>query len=312
MINLDSILDSYIKDDEKIILACSAGPDSMFLFYKFLDSVYKKNLIVCYFNHKTRIQTDEEESFLKELSKKNWVIFESKCLDIKDELQKSKSISFEELARIKRYELLNEIKEKYNSNYILTAHHLDDKIETFFFNLLRWTKLTGLINMKLKSFYILRPLINLEKNDILDYLDKNNLKYFIDETNFDTNITRNFLRHEILENFKKINKNYKKNISNLIEYFDEIKTHIDCQVLDFLNNQKIENSFSINSFNNLSDFMKKEIIRYIFFKSNCNSTIWLSKSNIDEIIRFINWKNNKTKKEIKELKMKKDWDYIFF
>jgi hypothetical protein len=65
-------------------------------------------------------------------------------------------------------------------------------------------------------------------------------------------------------------------------------------------------AFEISAFNFLSSFMQKEVIRYIYFISNWNSTIGLSEANIDEIIRFINWKNNKTIKEIWGLKMKKE------
>jgi hypothetical protein len=70
--------------------------------------------------------------------------------------------------------------------------------------------------------------------------------------------------------------------------------------------------FSLKEFNWLTLFLQKEIIRYIFFIRNYNSTIWLSESNINEIIRFMNWKNNKTIKEIKKLKMKKDGDKVYY
>jgi tRNA(Ile)-lysidine synthase len=79
----------------------------------------------------------------------------------------------EERARKKRYEFFNTILNIYNSNKIILAHHLDDRIETFFFNLIRGSKLTGLINMTEKSGDVLRPLLNVEKKDIQKYLDDN-------------------------------------------------------------------------------------------------------------------------------------------
>lgn len=165
--------------------------------------------------------------------------------------------------------------------------------------------------MQEKSGNILRPLLKIEKNEILEYLEKNNLEYKIDKTNFENDFSRNKLRNIILPNFWELNKNYKKNISNFMDYLEELKKNIDKEVLDFLKKYE-KNYFLIDDFNNLSKFLQKEIIRYIFFTTNWNSTIWLNTANIDEIIKFINWKNNKTKKEIKNLKMFKDNKKIIY
>ena len=77
---------------------------------------------------------------------------------------------------------------------------------------------------------ILRPLLHIEKKDILNYLDSNKLEYKIDQTNFDTTITRNLIRHNILPQFEKINSNYKNNINNFISYLEEVKENIEKQV----------------------------------------------------------------------------------
>jgi tRNA(Ile)-lysidine synthase TilS/MesJ len=67
MLNTQKFLKKYYSLDDTIILACSTGPDSMFLLYKILETEFKKNLVACYFNHKTRPETDEEEKFIEEL-----------------------------------------------------------------------------------------------------------------------------------------------------------------------------------------------------------------------------------------------------
>jgi tRNA(Ile)-lysidine synthase len=85
-----------------------------------------------------------------------------------------------------------------------------------------------------KSGQILRPLLNLKKSQILEYLKLNNLKYYVDITNNDRDITRNYLRHELIPKFSKINSNYKSNFNNLINYLEEIKDNIDNQVLEFI------------------------------------------------------------------------------
>jgi tRNA(Ile)-lysidine synthase len=88
-----------------------------------------------------------------------------------------------------------------------------------------------------KSGVILRPLLHIEKKDILDYLDKNKLKYFIDSSNFSLDYSRNYLRNEIIPKFEKINSNYKKNIENTLLYFEELKNYLDREVELFLENQ---------------------------------------------------------------------------
>lgn len=309
MTNLENFLQSYFSTTDKVILACSTWPDSMYLLYHILETSYKDNLVVCYFNHKLRPEADEEEKFIEELGKKLWFQVEVWYADIKAIHEKIPSKSIEEIAREKRYAFFNAILNIYESKYILTAHHLDDKIETFMFNLLRWSKITGLINMTEKSWAILRPLLNITKSEILDYLEKNNLKYFLDKTNLDTEITRNFLRLEIIPKLWKINSNFKENINNFMSYLEWVKEYIDEEVRIFLWNN---NYFQVSNFNKLSTFLQKEVIRYIYFIRNWNSTIWLSENNIAEIIKFINWKWNKTIKEIKNLSMKKDWDKVYY
>lgn len=308
-IDLESFLGQYFSENESIVLWCSTGADSMFLLYKLLETKYKKNIVACYFNHKTRPETEQEEKFLFELGKKEWFQVEVAECDFEKIKKLYPSKSFEELAREKRYQFLEAVANIYQTKYILTAHHLDDRIETFFFNLVRGTKLSGLINMTPCSGSILRPLLGIQKKDIESYLVEKNLRYFVDSTNLDTKITRNKLRQETLPQFEDINTNYRKNIQNTLSYFEELKDFIDYEVKKFLADKK---SFKIEDFNSCSPLLQKEIIRYIYFISNNNSTIGLSEANIEEIIRFINGKNNKTKKEIRQLSMRKENKDIFF
>jgi len=309
MINIEEFLDKNYKEDEKVVLACSTWPDSMFLLYKILETKYVKNLVICYFNHKTRPETEIEEEFIEKLAKEKWFKVEVASCDFEKIKKLYPSKSFEELAREKRYQFFNAVLNLYKTDKIIIAHHLDDKIETFFFNLVRWSKLTWLINMREKSWVVLRPLLNIEKKEILDYLDSNDLEYKIDSTNSDIEFTRNLLRHEIIPKFEKVNSNYKNNLNNLITYFEEVKENIDIQVNNFLQTNSF---FNIKEYNWLSSLIQKEIIRYIFYITNWNSTIWLSEANISEVIRFINWKNNKTIKIIKNMKLDKDNKIINF
>lgn len=300
-------LEKYYTKDEKIIVACSTGADSMFLLYHLLHTKYKNNIVACYLNHNTRKQCQEEEDFLLELWEKEGFQVEIASCDFEKIKKLYPRKWFEELAREKRYQFFDAICNIYNTNKLITAHHLDDRIETYMFNMLRWSKLTGLINMTESSWWILRPLLEISKSEIYTYLYENKLVYFEDESNKDNSFTRNYLRNEILPLFEHVHPWHKKNLKNLLEYFQEIKQHIDSEVCEFLWNW---NQFSISLFQMSSPLLQKEIIRAIYYKKNWNSTIGLSEWNIAEVIKFIGWKNNKTKKEIQHMKLFKDGDII--
>ncbi len=353
--NMQEFLEQYYWADDSVILACSGGPDSMYLAHQILETRFAKNLVICYFNHKTRPETEEEEIYLEKFAKEKWCRFESAECDFEKIQKLYPSRSFEELAREKRYQFLDAIMNIYNSKYVLTGHHLDDRIETMIFNMLRGTKLTGLINMQnpipsshLKStlasptddcnsvlppsplrrgaggqvsqeerkWGILRPLLQIEKKGILDYLEKNKIKYFIDETNSDSKYTRNKLRNEVLPLFEEIHPEHKKQLSKLMDYFSELKDNLDSQVESFFSLSSEEKdgmrSFKINDFETLSPLLQKEIIKNIFYKTNDNSTLWLSEWNIAEVLKFISWPNWGTVKEIKNMKLVKKSGIISF
>ncbi len=307
--DIETFLKKYYQQDEALVLACSTWADSMFLLYHILQSSYKQHIVACYFNHKTRPECQQEEAFLQELGKKHHFPVEVWQCDFEKDRWNAPSKSFEEYAREKRYQFLREVCHRYHTDKIITGHHFDDRLETYFFHMLRGTKLTWLINMQEFSGGILRPLLQIEKKDIYAYLKEHNLMYFEDSSNTSSEHTRNSLRHDILPRLESIHPEYKKNIWNLLAYFEEIKWHLDWEVMQFLWEKK---HFEVTSFFKLSDFMQKEVIKHLYFVSHNASTIWLSEANIREVLRFIRGKNNKTKKEIRNMKLFKDGDTIYF
>ena len=310
----DTLLLNYNinKDTDVLIIWSSGWPDSMFLTEMAHKNNY--NIVVVHFNHKLRWQdSDNDESFLNIYCKNKNIIFHTESCDI-HKYSMDTWLSIEEAARNKRYEFLEKIRYMHNAKYILIWHHLDDSIETTIFNLARWTKLSGLTWINKENWYILRPLSQLTKSEILEYLHNNNIEYCIDKTNFESVYHRNIIRNNILPEFEKINKDYRKNIGNFMNYMSEMKEFVDNQVYNFLWRS---NAFSITEFNSLSKFIQKEIVRVMFFETN-NNTIWLNEWNVNEIIRFIqnewnNWNYGKVKvKTIKNLYIEKCKDQILF
>lgn len=307
--------EKYFAVDEPFIIGCSTGSDSMYLLYKILETPYRKNMIAAYFNHHTREQCSQEEAFLCELWKKeNFTVEIWEC-----DFEKIKKLypgkSFEELAREKRYQFFDALCHIHWATKVILAHHLDDRIETMFFHMLRGTKLSGLINMTEISGNIYRPLISLEKKEIKEYLEKNELQYYEDETNAGNEHTRNYIRNQISPLLGWVHPEYKKNISQLLKYFEVLHTENKKNVEHFLKTSQengLWESFLLSDFENLSDFLQKEVIVEIYSRQNGNSTIWLSEWNIAEILRFFHGKNNPTEKQIHKLSLFKKNGRIFY
>lgn len=209
--------------NKKVLVALSGGRDSVALFdlfYKHKEE-FDLKLIVVYINHNlrgadSRIESDFVENFARE---KN---IEIRVKSIEPSFWKEKSDeSIEMRARSVRYGYFNEIAHKESADYIATAHHLDDKIETFFINLLRSSGTEILSSIPEKSGNIIRPLLNVSRKDIDEYVEGVELKYIDDKTNFQNKYLRNKIRNDLIPVLEKIKPEYRKNFSAIFRRFDE-------------------------------------------------------------------------------------------
>src|SRR5574344_625987 len=190
-------LDFQKIEKRKNLLAFSGGVDSMALFYLLKDANIDFDLIIV--NYNARLESKEELEFAINLAKKHNKKIFIKELDLKN------SSNFEKVARDIRYEFFKEICEKNSYEVLITAHQLNDKLEWFFMQLSKGAGLLELLGMsefeEKSSYKIYRPLLNISKKKLQDFLDKNSLKYFIDSSNFDTKYRRNYFRKEFANRF---------------------------------------------------------------------------------------------------------------
>lgn len=122
-------------------------------------------------------------------------------------------MSIEMTARKYRYDFLHRVRDETQARYILTAHHLDDRIETAVFHLIRGTKLGGIHALReLSHDGILRLLLSIPKSEIIEYATLHDISYREDSSNTDTEYLRNKIRHDILPEFSSINSEYRENI----------------------------------------------------------------------------------------------------
>ena len=187
------------------LLAFSHGIDSTALFYILEEAGVKFDLAIV--DHNAREQSKFEVESAKELASK----FDKKIYIKSVNLGKS---NFEKNAREARYEFFGEICQKFDYENLILAHQFDDKFEWFLMQLGKGAGLKELFGMieleRRKNFWLVRPLLNLRKKELQNYLDERGLRYFVDETNLEGKLKRSFVRLNFSEPF-------------LDEYFSGVK-----------------------------------------------------------------------------------------
>ena len=199
-----------IKKD-KIILAISAGADSVCLFHMFRSFGVNMELAHCNFKLRDN-HSDEDEDFIKNLGNKYEIKFHIKSFETASYAKKN-NLSIQMAARQLRYNWFNSLLINRNANYIATAHHKDDSIETFFINLIRGSGIRGLVGIK-QTDKIIRPFLSIEKNQIINFLNKNKFKYREDITNSSLKYLRNKIRIKLIPLLLNLNPSIKENIFN--------------------------------------------------------------------------------------------------
>ena len=185
---------------DKVMIACSGGPDSVFLL-NFLEKYrrkYKIDLCVVHFNHNLRgKESDSDEEFVENLCRAKKIPLVVAKLDVKSCAKKLK-ISIEEAARKLRYVELEKLSADLGCTKIATAHNLSDNTETILINLFSGTGGNGLRGIPVRRGKIIRPILSVTKNEIMEYLNSEKIKYRIDSSNKSNDFKRNFIRNRIL------------------------------------------------------------------------------------------------------------------
>lgn len=207
-----------IRKGDSILSALSGGPDSVFLFH-FLIYLSRKidiSVKVAYIHHHLRKDADRELRFVRELAKIYSIPFFYRNIKIEGKT------GIEEQARIKRYRALYSIAKRAGCNKIGVGHTLDDQVETVIMRFIKGTGLAGLRGIlpekhlfKNKDISVIRPLLCIEKKEILEVLEKEGKRYRIDRSNFSGDFFRNRIRSEVLPLLLKYNPQLKKQVAQM-------------------------------------------------------------------------------------------------
>lgn len=235
-----------IKTNDKILIALSGGPDSIFVlhFFNKYKNKFKIELSAVHINHLLRGQeSDRDEMFCEAVCKELVIPFYSYRKNVKA-LAKRKNLSIELAAREVRYSAFQKLAKENKSDKIVTAHTANDNIETVFLNLIKGAGLNGIAGIPVKRGNIIRPILCLTKTEILNYLESNQFEYRIDQSNLSNEFERNFLRNEIIPLISKLNPSLDKAILNtsvnLQGLINELNLDKDETDLRFIRNEFVK------------------------------------------------------------------------
>lgn len=206
-----------ISKGDKIVVGVSGGPDStvLVLLLKKFSEKNKLFLHLVHINYNLRGKdSKKDEDFVRKLAKEN-----NLPLDVIEyKKNKNKRGNLEEILRNFRYKEFEKIRKKKKFDFIAIGHTLDDKVETVLMNIIRGAGTDGVTALKERNNFIIRPLINFEKERLIEFLDNQKQKYQLDKSNLDINFFRNKIRRQLIPLLEKeYNPGIKKAILNLSE-----------------------------------------------------------------------------------------------
>ena len=222
--------------EDKIAIALSGGVDSIVLFH-LLVTEYKdsyKELVVFHINHGLREESYEEAEFVEKFVKDFDVKFYKEELNMSD-LERDSHTSEEMLARELRYQAFNKMAKLEGVTKLLTAHHKNDQVENILMRLLTGRSIDHSLaiceEIEMAGLTIYRPLLNSLKAELEEYAKEKNLHYYVDATNFDTDYTRNNIRHNIVPLLNDINSGSFDNLINFANYYQNINNNLKKAIL---------------------------------------------------------------------------------
>ena len=283
---------NLIDKGDKIVICVSGGPDSMCLLHILitLREEYNLELNVAHVNHMIRENAILDEEYVKDFCKNNNIQCFVKKADVL-QVSKENKIGTEEAGRKVRYEFFNEVLKKTSSNKIAIAHNKNDKVETILLNLIRGTGTYGLIGIEPKNGVYIRPLLEIEREEIEKYCEDENIKPRIDESNFENIYNRNKIRNVVIPYVKKeFNPNIINTISRLSDIVKDEENFLDNFVSEEYKKIVIEEKedfikLNLKEFNKLEIVIRKRLVFYIINKLIGN-TMGIEKIHVEDIIKL--------------------------
>lgn len=218
-----------VHPSSKVLLAISGGMDSMCLWH--LSRRCKLNYAIAHCNFQLRGRHSEaDEEFVKTFARNDEQLF-VKSFDTKA-YAKNEGLSTQMAARKLRYDFFDKVMLKEHFDYLFTAHHLDDQIETFFVQLLRKSNLPALAGIPMRAGKIVRPLMFADREEIENYIVEHEVLFREDESNANVAYLRNSVRHNLMPALGKVKPDFRSMILEIMGNVREVSDSLHSYYLD--------------------------------------------------------------------------------
>jgi tRNA(Ile)-lysidine synthase len=206
----------------KVVAGVSGGPDSMALLY--LLHRHEVDTVAVHINYRLRGEASDKDQLLVEDISAMWNL---ECASIRLDPEEAEKKNFQAWARDRRYQIFRDIKREYSADYILTAHHEDDQLETILQKMMRGAGLSAWKGMDLLDGDLFRPLLEVSKKEILQFIQDFHIPFRMDRTNEESTYARNFIRNNWFPELNRLFPGWKSNLLRIPDRANEFSLMAD-------------------------------------------------------------------------------------
>jgi len=210
--------------DKKLLVACSGGLDSMVLANLLKQLNFDISIAHCNFNLRGE-ESNGDENFIADYAGKNNIPIFITHFDTALFAADNK-LSIQVAARQLRYIWFHQVLEQNNLDYVLTAHHLDDSLETFLINFTRGTGVEGLTGIPQQNDKVVRPLLPFTRSEIVAYAKENSIAWREDSSNASDKYLRNKLRHDVVPILKSLNPSFMESFADTLLHLQQAQSMV--------------------------------------------------------------------------------------
>ena len=276
---------NFYHHNEKTLVGFSGGADSVTLLHALYTLLGKERLVALHINHMLRgAEADGDEEFCRDFCQQREIPFLSQKIDVKA-LCGDKG--FEEAARNVRYKAFEEAAEAMQCATVSLAHTASDNLETLIFHLCRGAGANGLsgipVQRPLGKCTVVRPLLDVTREEILAYAEENGLPFRTDSTNADTAYTRNFIRAEIVPLMKKINPSAEENARHACAAVTDLQALAEKEAETFLRAHR-DGGVPAEELKKLSSSVRYHVLESLYRRAGGESLSRAQALKLEEIV----------------------------
>ncbi len=317
LLKIDRFFEQYhlIPQNSTIVIGFSGGPDSMFLLHLLAHIRKEKNLalITAHLDHEWRPESAREVEFCREASKQLSIKFVSACAS-----NLSSPVKFdgskEELGRKLRRQFLESVADDVGADRIALGHHAQDQQETFLIRLIRGSSLSGLTCMRPKSGKYIRPLLETDKKDIIQYLNQQKIEYLRDPSNLEPTFLRNKIRLHVLPELRTCDDRFDANFARTLtklQAADNFISEITAETFTTISTRDNgKTKVNLKLLFKLNSYLQRRIILHWLISESVPFVP--QESFIDEIFKFLKGEHGGSHHlhETWKIEKKENWAWI--